>query len=205
MVIGYVPLRSLVSAALPTGIAATLVSACLSCVRFRIIADLAYEMVGVRRLMGFMDKAKAAANDLAAKADSKLGSSGLGGPGAPRAGGDADKYLRDLGLITFQEASGRPVSHDDRQRVMDALRGMDAHGAISNLGLSTSVPPPPGGAFPPPPGGAFPPPPGGAVPPPPGAGAPPPPGGAAHPPAPPAQPPPPTAHPAQAPPPPSWM
>jgi hypothetical protein len=147
--------------------------------------------------MGFMDKAKAAANDLAAKADSKLGSAGLGGPGAPRAGGDADTYLRDLGLLTYQEASGRPVSHEDRQRVMDALRAMDGQGAISSLGLRTSVPPMPGGAFPPPPpgGGMAPPPPGGSVPPPSVAGAAPP--GQM----PPAEPPPP----AQAPPPPSWM
>ena len=37
--------------------------------------------------MGFLDKAKAAANDLAAKADTALAGSGLGGPGA--AGGPA--------------------------------------------------------------------------------------------------------------------
>jgi len=36
--------------------------------------------------MGFLDKAKAAASDLAAKADSALNSSGAGGPKPPGAG-----------------------------------------------------------------------------------------------------------------------
>jgi len=40
---------------------------------------------------------------------------------------------------------------EDRERVMDALNGTEARGAIGTLTLQTSVPPPPGEAGPPPP------------------------------------------------------
>jgi len=144
--------------------------------------------------MGFLDKAKAAANDLAAKADTALGSSGLGGPKA--SGGDADKYFRDLGVLSYLEANGRPADPEERRRVMTTLQDLDNRGAIPSFTLHTSPPPPPGsaaagsqGGFPPPPGAAGSPPP-------------PPPGGTGTqqqpPPAAPAAPPPP-------PPPPSWM
>lgn len=114
--------------------------------------------------MGFMDKARAAASDLAAKADTALANSGLGAPGA----GEANKYFHDLGVLTFLTESGRPASAEDRERVMAALREMDARGAIVSFGLQTAAAPPP----PPPPGSAVPPPPGSAVPPPPPAPAP---------------------------------
>ena len=111
--------------------------------------------------MGFLDKAKAAANELAQKADTALAGSGLGGPGA-----SADRYLRDLGVITYLEAAGRPVPEADRDRVMGALRDLEQRGEIGALTLQTTaaqasaVPPPPGAAqAPPPPAGATPPPP----------------------------------------------
>src|SRR5690349_19731311 len=114
--------------------------------------------------MGFMDKARAAASDLAAKADTALANSGLGAPGA----GEANKYFHDLGVLTFLAENGRPASAEDRERVMTALREMDARGAIASFGLQTAAAPPP-----PPPGSAVPPPPpGSAVPPPPPAPAP---------------------------------
>jgi len=156
--------------------------------------------------MGFLDKAKAAASDLAAKADSALNSSGTGGPKP----GDADKYFHDLGVLTFLETTGRPADAAERTRVMGALQELDSSGAIRSFGLHTAPPPAPGmaGAVPPPPGmaGQAPPPPmpGGATPPPPmpGMGAP------AAPPAPAEAAPPPPAAPAAPvtpPPPPSWM
>jgi len=157
--------------------------------------------------MGFLDKAKAAASDLAAKADSALNSSGTGGPKP----GDADKYFHDLGVLTFLETTGRPADAAERTRVMGALQELDSSGAIRSFGLHTAPPPAPGtaGAVPPPPmpgmAGAVPPPmPGGATPPPPmpGMGAP------AAPPAPAEAAPPPPAAPAAPvtpPPPPSWM
>lgn len=93
--------------------------------------------------MGFMDKARAAASDLAAKADTALANSGLGAPGA----GEANKYFHDLGVLTFLTESGRPASAEDRERVMAALREMDARGAIASFALQTAAAPPP----PPPP------------------------------------------------------
>lgn len=108
--------------------------------------------------MGFLDKARAAANDLAAKADTALASSGLGGPGA-----DAERYFRDLGVLAYLDANGRPVSDDDRERVMEALRAMEARGEIRSFALQTAVAAP--GTVPPPPGASAPPPPGAATPP----------------------------------------
>jgi hypothetical protein len=119
--------------------------------------------------MGFLDKAKAAASDLAAKADTALGSAGLGGPKQP-GGGDADGYFRDLGVLTYLEASGRPADPEDRLRVMSALQELESTGAIRSFALHTAPAPAPAGAggqgaFPPPPPpgaggqGAFPPPP----------------------------------------------
>lgn len=110
-----------------------------------------------------MDKARAAATDLTAKADKALSSSGLGGPGA--SGGDPARYLRDLGVLAYLEANGRPAPPEDRERVMGALREMETRGAIGSLTLQTSATPP-SGTVPPPPGGAVPPPPGGTVSPP---------------------------------------
>ena len=134
--------------------------------------------------MGFLDKAKAAASDLAAKADTALASSGVNVPG----GGDADRYFHDLGVLAYLELTGRAPSPEDHERVTVALREMEQRGAIRSFALKTATPPPP-----PPPGMA--------------AAAPPPPAGApAPPPAPtpaPATPPPP-APPVAAPPPPSW-
>ncbi len=139
--------------------------------------------------MGFLDRAKAAADELAAKADTALGNSGLGGPKAP-ASSDADRYFRDLGVLAYLEASGRPADPGEHQRVMTALREMESRGAISSFALHTAPPPPPGtaaagsqGAVPAAPGAA-------------GSPAPPPPGSAPQAPAAPRTPPPP---------PPSWM
>lgn len=179
--------------------------------------------------MGFLDNAKAAASNLAAKADTALAGA-TGGGGAPRPA-DADKYFRDLGVLAYQELTGRPVDSAERERVLAALRDFDAQNAL-RFTLQTTPPPAPGmagmGATPPPPGMAGqmapppapgmggqmappPPMPGAATPPPmPGAATPPPPmpGAAPEPAAPVAPPveeaPPAPAAPATPPPPPSW-
>ncbi|WP_202628130.1 hypothetical protein [Cellulomonas sp. APG4] len=143
--------------------------------------------------MGFLDKAKAAATDLAAKADTALTSMGSAGPRPA----DADRLLRDLGLLTYLESAGRPADPAERERVMHALRELDAAGGLGSTALHTAPPPPPGaaGAVPPPPGATPPPPPPGSATPPPPPGAPPAPGAATPPTATPPTPPPP---------PPSW-
>jgi hypothetical protein len=156
--------------------------------------------------MGFLDKAKAAATDLAAKADTALSSSGLGGPGTP-GGGDADTYLRDLGVLAYLEVTGREAAPGERGRVLSALQEMESRGVLGRLSLRTSPPPAPGaaghGGPPPAPGTAAH---GGPPPPAPGSAPVPPsegsrsaagPSPAAGPAAPPTPPPPP--------PPPSWM
>ncbi|MBA3310915.1 MAG: hypothetical protein H0U28_12850 [Nocardioidaceae bacterium] len=106
--------------------------------------------------MGLLDKARAAATDLAAKADTARVKPGAGGSGS---GGDADRYFRDLGVLAYLEANGRSTSLEDRERVMDALKGMETQGTIGTFMLQTSVPPPPGGTVPPPPPQAQTPPP----------------------------------------------
>ena len=137
--------------------------------------------------MGFLDKAKAAASDLAAKADTALASSGMTTPGAAAS---PERLLRDLGVMAYLEATGREVPEGERDRVMQALREAESRTALP-LTLQTTPPPP--GSAPPPPGGAMqpPPPPGGAAPPAPGT--------------PPSAPPGPTPPTAPPPPPPSWM
>jgi hypothetical protein len=141
--------------------------------------------------MGFLDKAKAAANDLKASVDQQLSSS--------NAGRDAEKHYRDLGMLAYLKETGRPIVDADWQRVLEALRAMESQGVITSFALQTTPPPPPGAvaagqaAPPPPPGAAAPPPP----PPGPAAPPPPPPAGMAPPPPPPpapvAPPPPPPA------------
>lgn len=141
--------------------------------------------------MGFLDKAKAAANDLKASVDQQLSSS--------TASRDAEKHYRDLGMLAYLKETGRPVVDADWDRVLESLRAMESQGVITSFALQTSAPPPPPGAAaagqpaPPPPAGySAPPPPAGSAPPPP-----PPPPGAATPP-----PPPPPAAPTTPPPPP---
>ena len=101
--------------------------------------------------MGFLDKAKAAANDLAAKADTAMAGSGLGGPGGA-SGGQPDKLFRDLGVLAYLEATGRQAPEGERERVMGTLREAEQAGRIPSFALQTaeagpgSVPPPPGAA-----------------------------------------------------------
>jgi hypothetical protein len=145
--------------------------------------------------MGFLDKAKAAANDMMTKADAALNSaegSVSGGANAKQ----AEPYLRDLGVLSYLEAGGRAPAdlQEQRDRCLQALQQLESQVAL-NLALGSVAPPAPGAAAqgaPPPPAAA------GAPPPPPGGGSPPPPPGAA--PAAPA-PPPPGAAPAPPPPP----
>lgn len=146
--------------------------------------------------MGFLDKAKAAANDLATKADTALASSGLTGPGGPPGTQTPDKLLRDLGVLAWLELNGQPQPEGERDRVVAALREAEQRGALGSLSLQTAPPPP--ASVPPPPGAA------GQAPPPPGTAQQPP--AAEHPPVPASEPAPtqPVQPSAPPPPPPSW-
>ncbi len=113
--------------------------------------------------MGFLDKAKAAANDLAAKADTALNQATSSWSG----GGDADRLLRDYGLLSWREQHGQPVDPADLERVRQGLQALEEQGQLASLQVQTvPAPPPPGTATPPPPPGASTPPP--PPPPPPG-------------------------------------
>lgn len=106
--------------------------------------------------MGFLDKAKQAANELAAKADTALGEAGLGGSSADTR--ETDQLLRELGLQTWNEQTGTPVDPAERARVLDALRGLEREGRLV-VRAPQGPPPPPGAAGsapppPPPPGAA---------------------------------------------------
>ncbi len=119
--------------------------------------------------MSFFDRAKAAASDLAAKADVAMANAGISVPGI---GGD--RALRDMGVLAWLEATGRPVDPADRERVMTALRELETAGRLGPLTVTPAepygTPPPPPGAGggtpppPPPPPGGTPPPPGGVMP-----------------------------------------
>ncbi len=111
--------------------------------------------------MGFLDKAKAAANELATKADTALANSGLGGTGAAVS---PEKLLRDLGVVTYLEAAGRPAPEGERERLVAALGELERAGTLPALALQTT--PPPVGAAPQPAAGAAPPRDAGAPPPP---------------------------------------
>lgn len=106
--------------------------------------------------MGFLDKAKAAATELQQKADTAMANSGLMGstPGG-MSGGPADRLLRDLGVLTYLNAQGRPGAAEDYHRVMEQLQAFDRQGALQ-LTLSPAAPAGYGGpgAPPPPPGAA---------------------------------------------------
>ena len=109
--------------------------------------------------MGFLDKAKAAANDLAAKADSAISNATQSTGGA-----DTDRFLRDLGVATYAEHTGTPVDGEARVRAIAGLDALKAQGQLGSLNVSAEPPPAPGhGGTPPPP----PPPPASSTPPPP--------------------------------------
>lgn len=100
--------------------------------------------------MSFFERAKAAASDLAAKADVAMTQAGINTPGA---GGGADRALRDLGVIAYLEATGRRVDPADRERVLATLRELESSGRLGPLTVTPAhgapgAPPPP----PPPPG-----------------------------------------------------
>ncbi len=106
--------------------------------------------------MGFLDKAKAAAGDMMAKADTALAGAGLGGPGSAGAS-DSGSYVRDLGVIAYLESQGRPAPTGERDRIIAALAHLEGSGASVDLRLRTVGAPPPGtpggvGYAPPPPG-----------------------------------------------------
>ena len=84
--------------------------------------------------MGFMDKAKEAADDLKASfASTEVR--------------DSEQAYRDLGMLAYLTATSRPIDEADRQRLMNTLWAIEQQGKLPAFRLLTSPPPPP----PPPP------------------------------------------------------
>lgn len=133
--------------------------------------------------MGFLDKAKAQAESLAAKAQEGI-NQGQAKMNASSANSAAKGLHEQLGAWTWAKRQGRDEGQADEQiaRILGELEAHEAtHGPVGLPAVPGAVPPAPDGSVaPPPPGGsAAPPPPG-----PDGSVAPPPPGGSAAPPPP---------------------
>lgn len=92
--------------------------------------------------MGFMDKAKAAATDFAAKAETAINQAGAAGQSSLDK--NVDQLYRDLGMLTYLESTGRSIDPADRTRLIESLRTAESSGAISSFALSSAPPPPPG-------------------------------------------------------------
>lgn len=88
--------------------------------------------------MGFLDKAKAAANDLAAKADGALSQAGLGGPG-----GSSDALFRDLGKAVFAQSKGQG-DPGAVERLIGELTRLEQSGQGTGGQPYGAPPPPPG-------------------------------------------------------------
>src|SRR5690606_39604072 len=110
-------------------------------------------------IMGFLDKAKQAATELAAKAETAMDQAGLSGSGAADTR-EADRLLRNLGVLAYREQTGMPVDHGEREQVLSGLRDLESQGRLGSLTLrekaaagQAAPPPPPGmaGQTPPPP------------------------------------------------------
>jgi hypothetical protein len=80
--------------------------------------------------MGFMDKAREAADDLR--------SSFTGNEAR-----DSESHYRDLGMIAYLTATGRPIDEADRQRLINGLWAIEQGGKLPAFRLVTPPPPPP--------------------------------------------------------------
>lgn len=137
--------------------------------------------------MGFMDKVKEVGNQAASQVNQAV-NKGQAQFDAATSKRQSDALLRDLGALTFAQATGRGDANTETEiaRVTAELQAHEAGGGVVDLALkSGAMAPPPappsGTTAPPPPGAAATPPPPapGAVAPPPAPGtvAPPPPPG----------------------------
>ena len=86
--------------------------------------------------MGFMDKAKEAAEDLKASF-------------ATTEVRDSEQAYRDLGMIAYLTTTGRPIDEADRQRLVNTLWALEQQAKLPPFRLVTS--PPASAASPPPP------------------------------------------------------
>ena len=89
--------------------------------------------------MSFLDKARAGYENLAGRADQALDSAA-----ASKELGDIDQHYRDLGMLAYLAATGRPVDTAAEQHLVAVLGAMEQRGAIRDFTLATTGQPPAG-------------------------------------------------------------
>lgn len=95
--------------------------------------------------MSFFDRAQSGYERLAGRADDMLDRTG------PQQVGDVDRTYRDLGMLAYLVATGRPVDEGARAHLVEVLRSMEERGAIREFLLADGRPAAGRGGPPPPP------------------------------------------------------
>lgn len=89
--------------------------------------------------MSFFERARVGYENLAGRADTAFDSAT-----ASKELGDIDQHYRDLGVLTYLAATGRPADSAAQQRILQTLQALEQRGAIRDFGLQTSDDPPAG-------------------------------------------------------------
>ena len=83
--------------------------------------------------MSFFERARSGYENLAGRADSAFDSAT-----ASKDLGDIDQHYRDLGVLAYLAATGRPADPGAQQRIMETLRSLEQRGAIRDFVLHTA-------------------------------------------------------------------
>uniref|UniRef100_UPI000AD28AA8 hypothetical protein n=1 Tax=Janibacter limosus TaxID=53458 RepID=UPI000AD28AA8 len=83
--------------------------------------------------MSFFDKARAGYENLAGRADQALDSAT-----SSKDLGDIDQHYRDLGMLAYLAATGRPADPAAEQHLVAVLGAMEQRGAIRDFVLATT-------------------------------------------------------------------
>ena len=83
--------------------------------------------------MSFFERARAGYDNLAGRADSAFDQAT-----SSRELGDIDQHYRDLGVLAYLAATGRPVDAGTQQRLVEVLQALEQRGAIRDFELRTS-------------------------------------------------------------------
>lgn len=86
--------------------------------------------------MSFFERARVGYESLAGRADTAFDSAT-----ASKELGDIDQHYRDLGVLAYLSATGRPADGGAQERLLQALRAMEQRGAIRDFTLQTSEAP----------------------------------------------------------------
>ncbi len=88
--------------------------------------------------MSWQERARRGYDRVAGRADAALDRAGGG-----ERPGEVDRTFRDLGVLAYLEATGRPASPGERQRLLAALSALEQRGAIRSLTIGEEGPPQP--------------------------------------------------------------